>query len=156
MLQRHWRRLAAGIVGLAAAGAGIALWLRRAEHRARLTAYDRALARLQRLERRGLPKSADLDGWYVELSDIVRRYIEGRFGLRAPERTTEEFLLEAGRSAELGAPHRELLSAFLERCDRVKFARYSPGDGESRDALDVARRFLQETGAAAAPAAAGA
>ena len=70
-----------------------------------------------------------------------------RFALRAPELTTEEFLLEAGRSADLTATHRELLSAFLATCDRVKFARYSPGEEESREALEVARRFLNETAA---------
>ena len=144
-LQRHWPWLAAGLAILAAGGAGVVFWLRRAEARARVTAYDRALARLQRLERRGLPKAAELEGWYVELSDLVRRYIEARFGLRAPELTTEEFLQEAGRSAQLTRPHRELLSAFLERCDRVKFARYSPAEGESQDALGLARRFLHET-----------
>ena len=128
------------------------LWLRRAEARARETAFDRAIARLDRLRRQGLPDIAGLDAWYVELSDIVRRYIEARFGLRAPERTTEEFLAEAGRSAELSPPHRELLSAFLERCDRVKFARYSPAAEESEDVLALARRFLEETRAPKEPA----
>ncbi len=75
----------------------------------------------------------------------MRRYVEERFSLRAPELTTEEFLLEAGRSPELSPLHRELLSDFLQRCDRVKFARYSPGETESRDALAVASRFLDES-----------
>ena len=127
-------------------------WLRRAEQRARLTAFDRAVARLDRLRRQGLPDSARLDAWYVELSDIVRRYIEERFALHAPERTTEEFLLEAGRSTGFSSAHRDLLTAFLVRCDRVKFARYSPGAGESRDALDVALRFVRETRQEAVPA----
>ena len=121
------------------------VWLRRSEERARLTAYDRAMARLDRLRRTGLPDAGAVDGWYVELSDIVRRYIEERFALRAPELTTEEFLLEAGRSADLKRSHRELLSDFLARCDRVKFARYSPEADESRDALGVAERFLADT-----------
>ncbi len=144
-LERHWPWLAALLALLIGAGVGVFLWLRRAEERARLTAYDRAWARLDRLQRSGLPDAGQLDAWYVELSDIVRRYIEERFRLRAPELTTEEFLLEARRAAGLSAPHRELLSAFLERCDRVKFARYSPGDDESREALDFARRFLRES-----------
>jgi hypothetical protein len=147
-LERHWPWLAALLALLIGAGVGILLWLRRAAERARLTAYDRAWARLDRLQRAGLPDAGRLDGWYVELSDIVRRYIEERFRLRAPELTTEEFLLEARRAADLSGPHRELLSAFLERCDRVKFARYSPGEGESREALALARRFLEETRAA--------
>lgn len=146
-LQRKWPWLVFGVVALASLVAGLIAWMRRAEERARLTAFDRALARLGRLERRGLPSGDAADAWYVELSDIVRRYIEERFALRAPELTTEEFLAEAGRSAELTASHRDLLSAFLATCDRVKFARYSPGEDESQDALDVAKRFLNETAA---------
>ena len=153
-LQRHWPWLAGALVAATALGGALFVWLRRAEARARETAFDRAAARLDRLRRQGLPDASGVDAWYVELSDIVRRYIEARFGLRAPERTTEEFLAEAGRSAELSPPHRELLSAFLERCDRVKFARYSPAADESEDALALARRFLEETRAPkeAAPA----
>ena len=146
-LQRNWPWLVLGVVVLAGLGSGVVAWLRRAEERARLTAFDRAMARLDRLERRGLPSADAADAWYVELSDIVRRYIEERFALRAPELTTEEFLAEAGRSPELTATHRELLSAFLATCDRVKFARYSPGEDESQGALDVAKRFLNETAA---------
>ena len=143
-LRRNWPWLAGLVVAAAALTAAIVVWLRRADQRARLTAFDRAVERLERLRRAGLPEHSGMDAWYVELSDIVRRYIEERFALRAPEQTTEEFLLEAGRSA-LSRRHRELLSAFLETCDRVKFARYSPGTRESQQALDEARRFLDET-----------
>lgn len=156
-LRRYWPWLAVGLALLAAAAGGTIYWLRHAAERARLTAYDRALERLDRLRREGLPDPSHLDAWYVELSDIVRRYIEARFGLRAPELTTEEFLLEARRSADLSRTHGDLLSAFLARCDRVKFARYSPAADESQEALQVARRFLDETrhqAATDAPAAA--
>ena len=151
-LERHWPWLVAGVVVLAGGAAGFVVWLRRAEERARVTAYDRAMARLDRLRRTGLPEAGAIDGWYVELSDIVRRYIEERFAVRAPELTTEEFLLEAGRSADLKHAHRDLLSDFLARCDRVKFARYSPEANESRDALAVAERFLAETRDTGSPA----
>ena len=144
-LERRWPWLAGGLAVLAAGAAGILAWLRRAATRARLTAFDRAAARLARLRAQGLPGPEHVDPWYVELSDIVRRYVEERFSLRAPELTTEEFLLEAGRSAELTPAHRDLLSDFLDRCDRVKFARYSPGEGESREVLEVAARFLEES-----------
>ena len=85
----------------------------------------------------------------------MRRYIEDRHAVRAPELTTEEFLLEARRSVAFSAAHRDLLSAFLANCDQVKFARYSPREDESRSALEVARRFLSEAEAAFADAVAG-
>ncbi|MEZ4403641.1 MAG: hypothetical protein R3B06_26695 [Kofleriaceae bacterium] len=48
--------------------------------------------------------------------------------MRAPELTTEEFMQRARTAPGLSATHRDLLSAFLERCDRVKFAGYRPDD----------------------------
>jgi hypothetical protein len=57
-----------------------------------------------------------------EASDILRGYIEARFGLRAPKLSTEEFLYEAERSERLDADARARLAEFLFGCDRVKFA----------------------------------
>jgi hypothetical protein len=137
--------LLALLAGAAALIAWWVRWRRWAAERARITAYDRAMRRFRALERRGLPSPDEADAWYVELSDIVRHYLEDRYGVRAPELTTEEFLQEARRSPELSASHRDLLTSFLERCDRVKFAAYHPDVAESKDVLDAARRFLDET-----------
>lgn len=142
-LWRRWGIWAAA--ALLASGAGYWFLLnvqRRARRRIQETAYDRAVKRLAKLESEGLPAAERADGWYVELSDIVRRYIEDQFGVRAPELTTEEFLQEARRSVDLSGRSQELLSAFLERCDRVKFAAYNPEQGESAEALNLARQFL--------------
>lgn len=144
-LPARWQLIVAAIAIVACAVTGIVVWQRRSVVRSQLSAFDRALARLQKLETEGLPTVDSADEWYVELSDIVRHYIEDRYAVRAPEFTTEEFLLEAQRSVELTATHRDLLTAFLERCDRVKFAAYFPSTEESREVLDVAVRFLSET-----------
>ncbi|HEY3356539.1 MAG TPA: hypothetical protein VGQ83_25030, partial [Polyangia bacterium] len=147
-LSRFWPALAAVLLaGLAVIA--FFVWRRRAEVRTRLTAHDVARARLARLEGRGLPGPAEADAWYVELSDIVRRYLEDRYGVRAPELTTEEFLREARALAALTDSDRALLSRFLEGCDRVKFAGYRPDDAESRAALETARRLIDQTRAAA-------
>jgi hypothetical protein len=166
-LRSHVRVLswiAAGALALLAVAGffGVRAWQRARRQQVRISAYDRAMARLRELEQRGLP-SPDQDGqdgpavdvWYVELSAIVRRYLEDRYGLRAPELTTEEFLREAQRSGQLSSTHRDLLSDFLVRCDRVKFARYQPGEDESRQALGSARSFLEETRLVASDQAAG-
>ena len=150
---RWWLWLTLGAAAVAGIAWAAVVWRQRAVERARATAFERALRRLRTLEGRGLPAAEALDAWYVELSDIVRRYIEDRHAVRAPELTTEEFLLEARRSVAFSDAHRDLLSAFLGSCDRVKFARYSPRDEESRGALAVARRFLTEAEADFAEAA---
>src|SRR6185312_15161858 len=78
-------------------------------------------------------------------SAIVRAYLERRYEIRAPELTTEEFLQEAVRARGLTAEHRAQLTAFLERCDRVKFAGYRPDETESLATLDAARAFVEDT-----------
>ena len=138
--------IAGGALLAALAFLGARAWRRRRRFEVRRSAAEIALGRLRALEGGGLPAGHDAaDPWYVELSDIVRRYLEDRFGIRAPELTTEEFLHEARRLGELDEPHRALLSAFLEGCDRVKFAGHEPGTDESRGSLDLARRLVEET-----------
>jgi hypothetical protein len=112
---------------------------------AKRDAYQEAIAKLRSLEARGAPDSDTADTWFVELSSIVRSYLEHRYDIRAPELTTEEFLGAASRSPELTEAHRTQLSQFLERCDRVKFAGYRPESNESIDTLAAARAFVEET-----------
>jgi hypothetical protein len=141
--------IAAIIVGVLIAGGGALVGLRgvrRArDRRARISAYEQAVRRLAELEQRGAPDEAAADAWFVDLSAIVRTYLEGRYQVRAPELTTEEFLQEARRAAGLSAEHRDLLIAFLERCDRVKFAGYRPDADESLSTLRAARAFVEDT-----------
>lgn len=137
--------IAAGLVLVAGVVLGIRALRRRAVVRARISAYEVAVRRLAALERGGVPEGDGLDAWFVELSAIVRQYLEERYRVRAPELTTEEFLQVARRAAGLSAEHRELLSAFLERCDRVKFAGYRPDADESLATLKAARAFVEDT-----------
>jgi hypothetical protein len=139
------------ILGIASAvavlGSGGILLLRAANQRRSVanqrSAYDDAVSKLVALEGRGAPTGDDADAWFVELSAIVRTYLERRYVIRAPELTTEEFLLVA--AGRLSAEHRALLEAFLERCDRVKFAGYRPDSEESLSALKAARAFVEDT-----------
>jgi hypothetical protein len=101
------------------------------------TPYEIAMRALQQLR----AENAPVEVFYTRLSDIVRRYIEGQFGLRAPERTTEEFLAEA----TLPAQHMALLGAFLRESDLVKFARHQPGRGDQERAFSAAAKFVEET-----------
>lgn len=79
------------------------------------------------------------------VSDAVRIYLEESFHLRAPERTTEEFLHELQASNRLGENVKPSLGEFLNRCDMVKFAKYEPTQMELEDLHSAAMRIVEET-----------
>ena len=88
---------------------------------------------------------ADPKSFCSEVSDVIRVYLEERFRFHAPDRTTEEFLLEL-QSTDLLAPvQKDSLRDFLEQCDLVKFARYEPTETELRGLLASAHRLVDET-----------
>ena len=137
-----WVLLAAAIVGALA----FWLWKRRRptiapETVAPLSAYEMAMRALQQLRE----ENPAVEEFYTRLSDIVRRYLETEFGLRAPERTTEEFLYEMSRDSVLMPEHKQLLGAFLQEADLVKFARFRPGEEDKGRAFDAAEKFVRET-----------
>lgn len=146
-----WRPIGVGaaavlLVGLL--GAGLFHVLNRPRRRRVLPPqppHELALAALNRLRARHLIDEGKFEEYYVQLSAIVRRYLEDRFHLRAPEMTTEEFLSAVASDGRLIAPHRRLLAEFLSQADLVKFARHLPTFEDSESAYNAARRFVEET-----------
>ncbi|MCP4696908.1 MAG: hypothetical protein GY862_08680 [Gammaproteobacteria bacterium] len=117
-------------------------WRGRARRR---SAYDIAHARLQALVAKPRPQADTIVVFFVELSDIIRHYLEDRFELHAPELTTEEFLDVAAGSPDLNAGHKGFLREFLRSADRVKFARHVPAPEYIEMALATAGNFLEQT-----------
>lgn len=89
------------------------------------------------------------------VSEITRSYLEERFGLKAPDQTTEEFLADLPKNAELDERHKESLAGFLTGCDLVKFARFEPARADLEAlhaaALDLVLQTAPVFVAAAAP-----
>ncbi len=142
----RWPWYAGG--GAAAIALAFAAWLllaRRTTTKRALSADAMALAAIDALERDALPASGQVHLFYVRLADIVRGYVETRFGIRAPELTTPEFLREARRSAAIAGGHQEQLAGFLRGADMVKFAGVKPDGGECAASLALARRFVNES-----------
>ncbi len=81
----------------------------------------------------------------IAVSDVLRLYLEARFSFRAPERTTEEFLLDLKKTDLLMRDQKDSLEDFLTRCDLVKFAKYEPREPELRDLHASALRLVEET-----------
>lgn len=135
----------------------VALWVRRyIRGRGRLVTRwtigrpnRKAIKALRALERR---LRDDADGRFVpDLSDVVRVYVQERFGLRAPHRSTEEFLREAAGSELLTDDHCALLADFLTRADRVKFARAEAGYELRKGLLDAGKNFVTGTDPSSMP-----
>ncbi len=147
----RWPWIAGGVLLLAAAAPFVFRgWLAHRAERLRRSAYEIARSELDALLYGPRPEDPrSMDAYFVTLSGIVRRYVEGRFGLHAPELTTEEFLDELSRSPDLYASHKELLRAFLQRADLVKFAHHVPEAGAVDESVQAAERFIRETGEAA-------
>ena len=80
-----------------------------------------------------------------EVSETLRVYLEERFQLRAPERTTEECLTELQTSNALNREQKQSLADFLQSCDLVKFARFEPTESALRDLHEAALRLVDET-----------
>ncbi len=107
--------------------------------------HEIAYERLEALRKKDYIAKGFVKEFFVEISDIIRQYIEARFSLRAPDMTTEEFMAKAKSLDSLTAGHKELLQQFLNCCDMVKFAKYIPGEPESVATFNSAKGFIDET-----------
>jgi hypothetical protein len=129
---------AAALAGIALAGFLVYLGVRHLVRRVRehrMSPIERAWAELDRLVKKGLPGRGRFKDFYIELTMVVRRYIQRRYGIKAPHMTTEEFLREARPSDEL--------RRFLESADLVKFAGLEATPEMADEATESARGYLK-------------
>jgi hypothetical protein len=107
-------------------------------------AHEIAIEALRRLVAAKLIEAGEIERFINVLSAILREYVERRFAVRAPERTTEEFLREAAGNPALAA-HGEGLRSFLTFADRVKFARHTPKEADVQASFDTVKSFVAAT-----------
>jgi hypothetical protein len=110
--------------------------------------HERALADLVTLaaEREALIEAGAYQDYYLRLTEIAKRYLGGRFGFEALDRTTEE-IQDALRRGQLRVEPLDpkQVMTFLQDCDLVKFARLSPPNDEAREALQVVREMVERS-----------
>jgi len=80
----------------------------------------------------------------IEVSDILRGFIEQQFGIHASRQTTTEFLREMTKTSQIKSSHQEQLRNFLDMCDLIKFARTEVDSQVSSRLFDQARIFVEE------------
>jgi hypothetical protein len=140
-----WLWITLALVALVAAG--IVAWLlsRRQKAMAPVAPPIPPHVRAKQKLAEALMFISDANRFCTEVSNTLRLYLEERFNLRAPERTTEEFLVELRTSKHLTVDQKQSLGGFLESCDLVKFARFEPNETMLRQLHDAALRLVDET-----------
>lgn len=118
------------------------VWPARKPAERRFTPTELAFQELQGLLQSNPLDRGDVKTYYVELTAIVRRYIERTTGVRAPEQTTVEFLRAVQTSADFLPEQKQRLRAFLEAADLVKFAAMRPAPEDVQTTLARTKEFV--------------
>ena len=108
------------------------------------TPQERAHRELAALEARLAAEGADA-GFFVGLSAVLRRYIEGRFSVRAQEMTSEEFVAFAKEATFVSNKQKNELKEFFSLADLIKFAKQAVTPQDAQASLLSVRGFVDET-----------
>ena len=106
--------------------------------------YDEAMARLNSLKEQHLWEKGEDKAYYTELTDILRVYIERRFGVNAVEMTTSQILDTLHHHEETQLVNSQL-NDILAVADFVKFAGHHPDAQANELSFDQAVEFVERT-----------
>lgn len=109
-----------------------------------LPAHIVAITALESLKNQKLWQNNKHKEYYSALSDILRTYLDGRFGVGAMEMTTDE-ILAAISSLDLPKKSAMDLVSVLRDADLVKFAKAVFEASENEEAYDKVYYFVEET-----------
>ncbi|MCH9634240.1 MAG: hypothetical protein S4CHLAM7_09850 [Chlamydiae bacterium] len=103
---------------------------------------EKALKALKNLREKNLPDKGQYEDFYIEITQIVRHYIEGHYRVKAPEQTTQEFLQVVLGKTLFDDTINHYLTEFLKFADLVKFARLHPQVQDCSQAEEAAESFI--------------
>lgn len=106
--------------------------------------YDAAIRQLRELKNQQLWEKGQDKEYYTRLTEILRSYIDGRFGISAMEMTSSQLLDTLEEDANLHTFVDEL-KPLLELSDFVKFAKNRPSADLNVDSFNRTYRFIEET-----------
>ena len=105
---------------------------------------EEALERLAALQAKRLWQEGNIKAYHVELTDVLRNYLERRYQVSTLERTSREILNEL-RTRGIDSDAFAQLKMTFEIADMVKFARYRALPVENEGVLDNALEFVKIT-----------
>ncbi len=153
---RDWKsillKVAGAVLLVALAVAAWWIWRRRRQGKGLLPerqtpprpAHEVALEALHALVASDWLAAGKHKAWHSELADILRRYVEGRYGIDALEMTSRQ-LLDALATYGLAEPWPARLQDLFTLCDMAKFAKYIPEPAETGRLTATAFDFVEAT-----------
>ncbi len=139
------------ISALLAIAAGVAYWFLRRRKRIEeealappIPAWESALGSLQVMRDEIDPNSDGGRVWYFRLSEILRRYLDGRYGWQSIDETTTETIRRLP-DAPFDGEHRERVKEFFNLADRVRYAKMAAKMGRPEVDWDWVRNFVEHT-----------
>lgn len=140
-----------GLLGLAAIGLLVWYLLKRQRNRPLFgrpavlePAHVTAIRELEKVHSQKLWQSGRHKQYYTRITDILREYLERRFGIKAMEMTTDEIVERIGELAVSDAYTRKL-AELLQTADFVKFAKFVPDADRNEMLYNDAYFFIEET-----------
>ena len=113
--------------------------------------HEIAYEAFRALEAERLPDRGEIKTFHIRASDVVRTYVEGRFGVDALELTTGE-VLDGLRGNEVDEDLLDDFRRLLQRCDLVKFAKDRPALERCREVIPLGRSLVDRTRVVVPPA----
>lgn len=112
--------------------------------------YELAMKQLDELHAAKLCERGEEKEFYTRLTDILRTYLDSRFGINAMEMTSAQILRALNSNEQTKVP-RKYMSAILETADFVKFAKVRPLPDDNVEAFRSAMQFVEDTKPAPEP-----
>lgn len=106
--------------------------------------YELAIQRLEELKNEKLCERGEEKSYYTRLTDILRVYLDTRFGINAMEMTSTQILHALQNNEETRVP-KKYMSEILRIADFVKFAKVRPLPEDNVQAFRSAMQFVEDT-----------
>ena len=103
-----------------------------------------ALRTLDKIRKAKLWQNDKQKQFYTEVTDALRVYIAGRYGIVAMERPSGEMLADL-KKQDIEAGLYDNIAELFSRADLVKFAKYQASQQENEAAIPDAVRFVNST-----------
>lgn len=117
------------------------LFVKEEKPKSMLDFYEEAIQKLEEIDKKKMWQNDQIKEYYFSISEVLRTYLEGRFGINAMESTTDEIKEDLFLETSL----KNKVTEILEQADLAKFAKFKPLNDENMSVMKKAKDFVRHT-----------